>query len=113
MNVPAPTLGHMLDGLAADQANWSRETFGSDSERGPIGPLKHLAKEAKEAQKSAGTEEFAGEMADCLILVLDASRRGGMTACDLVQAAIDKMPINRARDWQKPLNPDEAVEHVR
>ena len=35
------------------QAEWSRATFGSDTERGPLGPLKHLEKEAKEAQENA------------------------------------------------------------
>ena len=31
------------------QAEWSQATFGTDAERGPIGPLKHLAKEVQEA----------------------------------------------------------------
>ncbi|MBF9651862.1 DUF550 domain-containing protein, partial [Streptococcus pseudopneumoniae] len=30
-------------------ADWSAETFGPRSHRGPIGPLKHLEKEAREA----------------------------------------------------------------
>lgn len=39
--------------LNSELSEWSQKTFGSDDERGPIGALKHLAKEAKEAAEAA------------------------------------------------------------
>jgi len=92
------------------QAEWSQATFGLDSERGPIGPLKHLEKEAGEAQKDP---KDLMEYVDCLFLVCDATRRAGFTVEDLMVAAWGKLVINKARKWQKPTNPNEAVEHVR
>ena len=54
-------------------AEWSQATFGTDAERGAIGPLKHLEKEAREAQEALDPIEIA----DCLLLVFDAARRSG------------------------------------
>lgn len=101
------------DGLNAfwkAQAAWSQATFGLDSERGPIGPLKHLAKEAAEAQKDP-TDLM--EFVDCLFLTFDATRRAGFTFDQLCEAAWKKLEINKARQWTKPTKGDEAVEHDR
>lgn len=100
--------------LIVDQANWSQETFGSDSERGPIGALKHLAKEAEEVQLAldAGPEETLEELADCFLLFLDATRRAGFKIGDVLDASKAKMVKNKARTWPKPTS-DEPVEHVR
>ncbi len=38
-------------------SKWSQETFGSDAERGPIGPLRHLKLEADEAIESGAPDE--------------------------------------------------------
>jgi NTP pyrophosphatase (non-canonical NTP hydrolase) len=120
-------LGVALYDLAEDQASWSQAAFGSDAERGPIGALKHLAKEAHEAEEAAlavrtlkemNTEPCATlgqlheELADCLLLILDASRRSGMTPLQLIQAAQAKMLVNKLRAWPKPQD-DTPVEHVR
>lgn len=102
-------VGRMFRELVKQQAHWSRETFGSDAERGPIGPLKHLAKEAVEAQQNPTDPS---EYADCLILTLDASRRAGIGAVALLRHAIAKMAVNKSRAWPKPTS-DEPVEHVR
>ena len=107
--VMAMDLGWNLIHLCKDQAEWSQKTFGSDQERGPIGPLKHLEKEAREAQENPRDYE---EYADCLLLILDAARRAGLDASNLVAAARLKMNKNKARTWPKPVN-DEPVEHVR
>jgi hypothetical protein len=91
------------------QAEWSQRTFGTDAERGPAGPLKHLAKEAAEAlDKPKDLMEFV----DCLFLVCDATRRAGFTVDQLIFAAWEKLEINKRRQWQKPTS-DEPVEHVR
>ena len=69
-----------------DQAEWSQATFGSDEERGPLGPLMHLAKEALECQNEPYN---ITEKADCLFLIFDATRRSRYTLTDLLAAALD------------------------
>lgn len=113
-------LGEALHDLARDQSAWSQRTFGTDAERGPIGALKHLQKEAKEAEQACimnagpGGDRgiIAEEMADCLLLLLDASRRAGFTPLELLRAAEQKMAINKARVWLKTVG-DVPTEHVR
>lgn len=95
--------------LWLDQAQWSRATFGPDDKRGPAGPLKHLIKEAKEAL--ADPTDIV-EYADCLLLILDATRRAGFTLTRLLDAAAVKQAENRRRSWPAPTD-DEPVEHVR
>ncbi len=102
-------MGWALDDLARDQAEWSQATFGKDSDRGPIGALKHLEKEARECQAAPTDRE---EYADCLLLLLDAARRAGISPCGLIRAAQAKMVVNKARTWPKPVD-DTPVEHVR
>lgn len=98
--------------LIADQAQWSQETFGSDTERSPMGALKHLEKEARECQEAIGTPEIKEELADCFLLLIDASRRSGIKPMQLVEAAQQKMIKNRQRSWPKPTS-DEPVEHIK
>ncbi len=111
--------------LVEDQSKWSQSTFGTDSERGPIGALRHLEKEAKEAADEAvglmplaqGTamqanEALLEELADCFLLLLDASRRSGVGIGDLINASARKMRKNKQREWPKPTS-DEPVEHIR
>ncbi len=93
------------------QSIWSQATFGTDTERGPLGPLKHLAKEAVEAQ--SGPPWDLTELCDCLFLICDATRRAGFTYDQLLAAAWAKLEVNKARKWAKPTKGDEAVEHVR
>lgn len=119
-------LGRALYDLATDQAEWSQATFGTDKERGPIGPLKHLELEAIEARQEAENfrdwggdpgrlreiaRNFIIEMADCLLLLLDASRRGGFTVIQLMEAAQAKMRINKHRTFIKPTT-DVPSHHV-
>ena len=98
-----------LPALWSRQAEWSQATFGTDQERGPIGALKHLAREAGEA---IAKPDDAEEYADCLLLVLDASRRAGLTLDHLVRAAVVKQQANMLRKWPTALS-DEPVEHVK
>jgi hypothetical protein len=91
-------------------AEWSRKTFGPDNERGPIGPLKHLAKEAQEAQLKP--TDFT-EYADCLLCLIDAARRAGMTPGGLLREAEDKLQVNKFRQWGTPIDDDSPIEHIR
>lgn len=100
--------------LAETQSAWSQRTFGTDGERGPKGPLKHLKKEINECLDMHKRGELdPGEYGDLLILTLDSSRRAGLAVQDLVGAAIDKMNVNQARDWPAPTleNLDKPIEH--
>lgn len=101
--------GHWFLEFCADQAAWSQKTFGSDSTRGPIGPLKHMLKEVQEALDNPTDIE---EYADLLLLLMDSSRRAGFSPMSLLYAARAKMRKNKEREWPKPTS-DEPVEHVR
>jgi hypothetical protein len=102
-------LGHALDNLFCKISVWSQKTFGVDCVRGPVGPLKHLEKEAREAIENP---KDIKEYADCLILICDASRRAGFSILDVVLAAQNKMEENVKRKWPTPVS-DEAVEHIK
>ncbi len=91
-------------------AEWSQATFGSDIERGPVGPLKHLA---KEVQECLSDPYDLVEKADCLFLIFDAVRRSGCTLDQLMDAAEAKLLVNRKRRWGKPRQDGEPIEHIR
>lgn len=82
--------------VRGDHAKWSQETFGNV---GPIGPLKHLAKEAMEA---AAAPDDLSEWADMQFLLWDAQRRAGITDEQITQAMIEKLAVNKARQWPEP-----------
>ena len=102
-----------LTELVRDQSKWSQKTFGSDEERGPLGALKHLELEAKEAQQAVDSDGIGEELADCLLLIIDASRRSGYPIARLIAEAKKKQAINQKREWPKPTDATTPVEHVR
>ena len=108
---PVIDLGEAFDDLAKDQSTWSQKTFGTDSDRGPIGALLHLEKRAREAVDAVSSGGFEEEMADCFLLVIDAAGRGGMSPLELVKAAQGKMVMNKQRQWPVPVA-DVPVEHI-
>jgi hypothetical protein len=94
---------------------WSNRTFGDEQKRGPIGPLNHLIREAKEAIHDIEAEDQPNaevELADCLILVFDAARRYHMTPMSLVGTALEKMEVNRGRVMGEP-DAEGVIEHRR
>ncbi|TXH09373.1 MAG: DUF550 domain-containing protein [Hyphomicrobiaceae bacterium] len=91
---------------------WSESTFGPREMRGPVGPLKHLEKEAREAYTEPDPEKQREEIADTMFLVLDAAWRAGMTLADLTAECNKKLVKNKSRTWGAPTG-DEPVEHVR
>lgn len=82
--------------VRTDHAEWSQATFGSV---GPVGPLKHLSKEALEAAAEPGD---LSEWADMQFLLWDAQRRAGITDEQITQAMIDKLAVNKSRQWPEP-----------
>ncbi|HBZ3608677.1 TPA: DUF550 domain-containing protein [Klebsiella pneumoniae] len=79
-----------------EHAEWSQATFGNV---GPVGPLKHLSKEALEAAAEPGD---LSEWADMQFLLWDAQRRAGITDEQITQAMINKLAVNKQREWQEP-----------
>jgi hypothetical protein len=106
----APVSDARVQNFWDTHALWSQQTFGSDAERGPIGPLKHLEKEACDCQDAPDDLE---EKADCLLLIFDATRRSGRTLAELMEAAEAKLEKNKKREWSRSLLPDEPIEHRR
>lgn len=92
-----------------DLSNWSQSVFGTDKERGPIGPLKHLQLETQEALESP---KDISEYADCLILIFDAARRAGFSFDELVSAVENKHKTNKLRNYPKPTT-DEPSQHIK
>lgn len=84
------------DNVRREHAEWSQATFGSV---GPVGPLKHLSKEALEAAAEPGD---LSEWADMQFLLWDAQRRAGITDEQITQAMIEKLAVNKLREWQAP-----------
>lgn len=77
-------------------AEWSLATFG---DVGPVGPLKHLSKEAMEA---AAEPDDHSEWADMQFLLWDAQRRAGISDEQITQAMVEKLAVNKQREWPEP-----------
>lgn len=91
----------VLESIAREQvrcehAVWSDETFG---DVGPVCPLKHLSKEAIEAAAEPGD---LSEWADMQFLLWDAQRRSGISDEQITQAMVDKLAVNKQREWPEP-----------
>lgn len=84
------------DNVRREHAEWSQATFGNV---GPVGPLKHLSKEALEAAAEPGD---LSEWADMQFLLWDAQRRAGITDEQITQAMIEKLAVNKQREWPEP-----------
>lgn len=89
-----------------EHAEWSQSTFGNV---GPIGPLKHLSREALEAADKPGD---LSEWADMQFLLWDAQRRAGITDEQITLAMIEKLAINKARNWPEPKD-GEPRQHIK
>ncbi|EGI6492521.1 DUF550 domain-containing protein, partial [Salmonella enterica subsp. enterica serovar Hvittingfoss] len=77
-------------------AEWSDKTFG---DVGPVGPLKHLSKEALETAAELGD---LSEWADMQFLLWDAQRRAGITDKQITLAMVEKLAVNKKREWPEP-----------
>ncbi|HBK4005605.1 DUF550 domain-containing protein [Salmonella enterica] len=79
-----------------EHADWSDATFG---DVGPIGPLKHHSKEALETAAELGD---LSEWADMQFLLWDAQRRAGITDEQIALAMVEKLAVNKKREWPEP-----------
>jgi hypothetical protein len=91
-------LGVKLIDFWNEQSIWSQETFGSDSVRGPQGPIKHIIKECNEVLENP---KDLKEYVDIGVLLCDATRRAGFTLEQLVNGMYDKLQENKSRQWPK------------
>lgn len=82
--------------IRREHAEWSDATFG---DVGPVGPLKHLSKEALEAAEQPGD---LSEWADMQLLLWDAQRRAGITDEQITRAMVEKLAVNKKREWPEP-----------
>ncbi|HFH0500495.1 TPA: dATP/dGTP pyrophosphohydrolase domain-containing protein, partial [Salmonella enterica subsp. enterica serovar Onderstepoort] len=82
--------------IRREHAEWSDATFGNV---GPVGPLKHLSKEALEA---AADPSDPLEWADMQFLLWDAQRRMGISDEFITRAMIEKLAVNKKREWPGP-----------
>lgn len=94
--VYAAPLASERERIRHEHAEWSDATFG---DVGPIGPLKHLSKEALEA---AADPSDPLEWADMQFLLWDAQRRMGISDEFITRAMIEKLEINKSRQWPEP-----------
>ncbi|MEC6146135.1 DUF550 domain-containing protein [Klebsiella pneumoniae] len=95
-NYPPAQLAKDREQVRREHAEWSQATFGNV---GPVGPLKHLSKEALEAAEQPGD---LSEWADMQFLLWDAQCRAGVTDEQITQAMIDKLAVNKQRKWPEP-----------
>lgn len=84
------------DQIRREHAEWADITFGNI---GPVGPLKHLSQEALEAAAAPGD---LSEWADMQFLLWDAQRRAGYTDEQITKAMVEKLAVNKARQWPEP-----------
>ncbi|WP_373688297.1 dATP/dGTP pyrophosphohydrolase domain-containing protein [Citrobacter werkmanii] len=92
----ASQLDELREQVRRDHAEWSDKTFG---DVGPVGPLKHLSKEALEA---AAEPDDLSEWADMQFLLWDAQRRAGISDGEITAAMEEKLKVNMAREWPEP-----------
>ncbi|EMY1479338.1 DUF550 domain-containing protein [Salmonella enterica subsp. diarizonae serovar 50:k:z] len=92
--------------IRREHAEWSDATFG---DVGPIGPLKHLSKEALE---TAAEPDDLSEWADMQFLLWDAQRRAGISDEQITQAMIEKLAVNKQRQWPVPKD-GEPRQHIK
>lgn len=118
-----------LQKLMNEVGSWSDDTFGSGQRSPAI--LHHLAKEIPELLNAIGDYDRGAndtrvnvsemmelhrkmrfEFADVFMLLLDAARKRGFMAEDLIQVARMKLEVNRRRKWGKP-DENGVIEHLR
>lgn len=90
---------------------WQKETFPAAKAESF---LYHLLDEVKELHSSIITDdpERRLEFADCLILLVGAADKVGMTYQDLFDAVQEKFEINKTRKWGKP-DANGVVNHIK
>lgn len=97
---------------------WTKENF---PKSGAKSSLIHLQEEIKEVLRELDMDEphprqdesvmTLMEYADCMICLLTAVGKSGMTIEQLLKAMMNKMQTNYKRKWK--LNPDNTYSHIK
>jgi len=104
-------------GLQRSVGEWANQTFARATDasivahlRREVAELDTLARWRTERPDIAWNDDnYAEEMADCLLLLLHLAHRNGV---NLEEAARRKYAVNRQRHWGEP-DAEGVVEHVR
>jgi NTP pyrophosphatase (non-canonical NTP hydrolase) len=93
----------------ADQIfEWAQSAFPNQTEKGLAN---HLVKESKELVDGIYVGDYEEELADCFMLVLELSKKFGMTIDQLCFLTFEKLQKNKLRKWKEP-DQDGVIEHV-
>lgn len=95
----------LLDKLQAEIGEWQDKGFGRG--QSPVPLIHHLRKEVDELLMAPYNRI---EYADCLILLLSAARKAGISADMLIIDAFKKLEVNKGRKWGKP-DMNGVIEH--
>jgi NTP pyrophosphatase (non-canonical NTP hydrolase) len=100
--------------LADELSEWSESTFGK---RPASAPAYHLKKEVAELIEAfekdpSNWRAIETELADCFLLVVDASKKHGLTAAGIISNARGKFEVAKKRKWGKA-DANGVVEHIR
>jgi NTP pyrophosphatase (non-canonical NTP hydrolase) len=90
--------------LVNELAEWSNNTFGHKRKAiAPVYKLKDEVRELIDAMEKApeNWRAIENELADCLILILDASKKHGLTASGILSNARSKFEKLKTRTWGK------------
>ncbi len=94
------------DEFQEDAQVWARQTFPDQTISGKFA---HLMDELVEIVEAP---DDRSEWADAVILLLDAAALAGHTAEELLDAAIEKMVINRKRNWGEADERGVVIKHL-
>lgn len=102
-----------LQQFVNEHREWAVKTFGVT----PVpAPIKHLKKEVGElleaVEQNHSYDDVRMEFADCMILLLHAADKYGMSVDELYATMRAKFGINQSRKWPAP-NVDGISEHIR
>lgn len=95
-----------LQKLQDDLCEWAEKTFGGGDRLVPV--IHHLKQEVKELLDHPTNRM---EFADCFILLLEAAQQAGLNTDDLIDAANEKLEINKKRVWGKP-DENGVINHI-
>lgn len=95
-----------------DEINsWASNTFPEQTSLSKVLHLQDEAKELEMAIKANDSENIKEEFADIFILLVNAAHIEGLNFNSIIEAAREKLDINKNRSWNKP-NEKGVYNHV-
>ncbi len=104
-----------IEDILKDYNKWASNQFPNST---AISSLIGLKREIEEVIEEINLESFyhdkerlAIEYADCLMYIIDSSRRSGIDEAELFMYFDKKLEINKKRDWK--INNDKSYSHIK